>query len=985
MRRMRRVAFECHRNAAAAAATFGLMLSLGGSSGNFVGFDGGLRGGEARDGHAEGRAGHVVQALAVEEVHRGGVSAVLPADAHLELGARRPPVLGAHLDELPHALLVQHLEGVVLEDALLEVGGQELGHVVARVPVRHLGQVVGAEREELRLLRDLRGEQRGAGDLNHGPDAVRHHAALLRKHLGCRLADHGVLVLELRYRAHQRHHDVGLHADPLRLHLARRLQDGTHLHAADLRVRDGQAAPAEPQHGVHLRQLLDALHHLALRGARVRGQARHDLVQVAVGQELVQRGVQQADGHRAPAHDAEDALEVAALEGQQVVQRLLARLGVRRHDHAPHATQALAGAEEHVLGADQADALGAVSPCRHGVLRRVGVGQHLERAVRVHPGHELPEVAADGGGRQLGGAADHLARGAVQRHPVALVQLHAAEGKPAVLLVHDELGAAGHARLAPAARHHRGVAGHAPARRQDALRRVHAAHVLGGGVHAHQDALLALRVQVLSRLRVEHHLPHGGAGGGRQAHADDVRGVRSLVLELRVQQLVDVRGLHDLDGLLDVDHALRHQVHGNLHGPGARALAPAGLQHVQLPLLHRELDVLHVAVVLLQQLRVADQVLKRVRQRLLHGEDVLGRADARHHVLALRVHQVLTVQQVLARGGVAGEAHARARGVAHVSEHHGLDVDRRALQPGDPRHRHVLLGAVTVPAVEHRVRRQLHLLEGLLREGLAGLLVHSLVLGHQRAQVGGAQLVVLLHAHLALQRGHLVLEQVVVDAHDDVAVHVEEAAVAVERKLLASLDGQPLYHVVVEAEVEHGVHHAGHGDGGAGAHGQQQRVRGVAQLLAHALLDEHEALEHLLPHAVRQVAAVVVELRARLRRHREPSGDGEANGAHLGEVCALAAKQGLHGGVSVGLAIAEGEHALDAHGGGGGGGGGGGDRLGDDTECAAARYGNLAAVGSERQRRGCDGRGSHDWRRRGELVEVVAVVEALRALRCVEA
>jgi hypothetical protein len=50
--------------------------------------EGGLRGGEAGDGDAEGRAAHVVQADAVAELHAVGIAAVFAADAGLDLAAR---------------------------------------------------------------------------------------------------------------------------------------------------------------------------------------------------------------------------------------------------------------------------------------------------------------------------------------------------------------------------------------------------------------------------------------------------------------------------------------------------------------------------------------------------------------------------------------------------------------------------------------------------------------------------------------------------------------------------------------------------------------------------------------------------------------------------------------------------------------------------------------------------------------------------------
>ncbi len=52
------------------------------------------------------------------------------------------------------------------------------------------------------------------------------------------------------------------------------------------------------------------------------------------------------------------------------------------------------------------------------------------------------------------------------------------------------------------------------------------------------------------------------------------------------------------------------------------------------------------------------------------------RADAGNDVFALRVDQKLTVEFLFSSRGIAREPHAGARGVTHVSEHHGLHVHR---------------------------------------------------------------------------------------------------------------------------------------------------------------------------------------------------------------------------------------------------------------------------------------------------------------------
>jgi hypothetical protein len=62
--------------------------------------------------------------------------------------------------------------GSLLVHAVLEVARQELAGIVARETHGHLRQVVGAKREELGLLADAVGDQRGARRFDHGAEQV---------------------------------------------------------------------------------------------------------------------------------------------------------------------------------------------------------------------------------------------------------------------------------------------------------------------------------------------------------------------------------------------------------------------------------------------------------------------------------------------------------------------------------------------------------------------------------------------------------------------------------------------------------------------------------------------------------------------------------------------------------------------------------------------------------------------------------------------
>ena len=79
-----------------------------------------------------------------------------------------------------------------------------------------------------------------------------------------------------------------------------------------------------------------------------------DLLDVLLlgGQELVQRGIQEANDNRAALHGLVQALEVALLVGHDLGQCLFAVLGVVGDDHLAHGLDALA-LKEHMLGAAQ--------------------------------------------------------------------------------------------------------------------------------------------------------------------------------------------------------------------------------------------------------------------------------------------------------------------------------------------------------------------------------------------------------------------------------------------------------------------------------------------------------------------------------------------------------------------------------------------------------------------------------------------------------
>ncbi len=222
---------------------------------------------------------------------------------------------------------------------------------------------------------------------------------------------------------------------------------------------------------------------------------------------------------------------------------------------------------------------------------------------------------------------------------------------------------------------------------------------------------------------------------------------------------------------------------GDAQGRLRRPLAGTRLEQVQDAVLDGELDVLHLAVVGLELIERVGELRVGVRHHLAHLLDRLRRADPGDDVLALGVQEELAEQAALTRRGVAREADARPRRVALVAEHHLDDVDRGAEIVRDVVRAPVDPGARRLPRVEHRPDRPPELLGRVLRERRAHLLLVDLLEpGDQLPQVVRRQLDVLAGPASLLEALQLPLEQVAVDLVHDLAVHLDQPAVRVERE-----------------------------------------------------------------------------------------------------------------------------------------------------------------------------------------------------------
>mgnify|MGYP005779409487 CR=1 FL=1 len=827
------------------------------------------------------------------------IAAVLAADTAAHLGTGLTAELDSHLHELADADRIETGERIGFIDLVRVVCGQELAGIVAREAERHLREVVGAEAEKLCLFCDLVGGERRAGDLDHRTDFV--------MKLDVRLLDDGVSRLdddildELHFLrlAGERDHDLGNDV-PVGMALLDGdgcLDDCLRLHDGDLGIGDGETAAAVTHHGVELVQvgndLLDLRDSLLLRLCE-----RLDICLVR-GNELVKRRIEETDGDGIAAERLEETLEVSLLHGLDLGERSLALFNGIRADHFAERADPC-GIEEHVLGTAEADALRAERSRLLCILGRIGIRSHAERLVLIGKLHDAAEVAGVGicgnGGDE---AVIDVTRGTVERERVAFLEHLACEGELLVLLVHLDIAAAGDAAGAHAARNDRRVRGLTAAHRKDTLRELHALDIFGGRFETDENDLLALLALFDGVLSREDDGTSRRTGRSRDALADDVLLIRlfeRLGIELRVKEHIERLRVDLHERFLLGDHALVDEVARDLDRRGSRALAVTRLEHIELLVLDGELHILHVAVVIFEDLADFLELLVHFGEDFRHLGDGHRRADAGDDVFALRVGEELAHEPLLARCGVTREGNARAAVVAHVAERHHLHVDR-----GTPAVRDVVIHTVdvragVVPRTEDSLDRLEELFLGIGREILAELLfIFCLELICKFFEVVRGELNVLRDALLFLHLVDELFEVLLADFHDDVGEHLDESSVAVVRPAgVARLLCERFDDFLVETEVEDGIHHAGHGSARARTDGDEERVLEIAELLAADLFHFLDVLHDLSLDPGVDLAPVFIILRACFRRNREALGNGQPDVRHLGEIRALAAKELSH-------------------------------------------------------------------------------------------
>ena len=293
-----------------------------------------------------------------------------------------------------------------------------------------------------------------------------------------------------------------------------------------------------PEHRVLLFEVAEP----GAKGGSIHFQRRRQFLDllVAMRQELMKRRIEQADRDGQPPHDLEQLDEVLALHGQNLRQRGAPAVFVGSHDHLAHRHDA-GRVEEHVLGTAKADTFRSKLPRLSRIVRRVGVRAHLHAPHAIGPFHKGREVAGEFRLAHGNLTPDHLPCRAVDRDHLTFLERHTACGEGAQFGIDAKSTRAGDAGPPHAASHNGCVACHAAACGQNTGRRMHAVDVFGACFGPHKDNGLALTLQLLGIVRREDNLAAGGAGGRRQAGGNDVTLRRGI--DGRMKKLIELSRL----------------------------------------------------------------------------------------------------------------------------------------------------------------------------------------------------------------------------------------------------------------------------------------------------------------------------------------------------------------------------------------------------------------------------------------------------------
>ena len=437
----------------------------------------------------------------------------------------------------------------------------------------------------------------------------------------------------------------------------------------------------------------------------------------------------------------------------------------------------------------------------------VCIGAHFQASQATAPIHHASKIAVSaalfrlhrlldehlhhlrGGGGQLAGV--HQTGCTIQGEVIALVVHHSTDGNGAFLIVDGHIAHAAHTYLAHLASYQGSVAGKTAASRQNTLSCNHAAQIFRRGFQAHQQHFFAAFSSLNAADGVEVEAPGGGTGSGIEPLGNALGSAQGGIIKDRSKHLVYLVSGDTLHGSFPVDESLALHIAGDAECGNTCTLAIAGLQHVHLAILNRELKVLHIAEVVFERLADRAKLLIRTGHHLCQLAYRLRCTHTGHHVLTLCIHEEFSVELIGTDGGVAGKGYTGAGFVGSVTEHHALHIHSGTPIGGDTILGSVGDGTFVVPGAEHGANSTLELLPGVGGEILSCAAQHQCFESlHQLAAILGSEFCIRNIASVAFllqgldfgfKRLH-VLTLTLLHPHHHIAIHLHKAAVAVPSK-----------------------------------------------------------------------------------------------------------------------------------------------------------------------------------------------------------
>ena len=239
------------------------------------------------------------------------------------------------------------------------------------------------------------------------------------------------------------------------------------------------------QHRIELREAVAHLPQALRIGAHICGQLANLLV--VLGQEFMQRRIEQPDRHRLARHLAQDCDEIRALHRDDLFERARPLLGdsppgsFRAPRRSVRARRTYARCGTVRSPRRQTRSRSSASPGVSALARTPRLRSWSAHFMNLRKWSDISGFDGRHAPR------DHLAGRAVERDIFAALITRSPTLSAPPLVIDFERAAARHAAFAHAARDHRRMTGHAAARGQNALRHLHPVDILGRSFDAHEN------------------------------------------------------------------------------------------------------------------------------------------------------------------------------------------------------------------------------------------------------------------------------------------------------------------------------------------------------------------------------------------------------------------------------------------------------------------------------------------------------------------